>query len=132
MNFSKNKIRFILGGALAVFAMGAQAAPVPHSKPNTLIKHIASYGAYAVVNYSKDVTNDFGIGGCSPTGEYALVNPDKIRTFLIDYSTADGKSNYVLIMAAAAAKKKTTLKVSGCDVDFGTGLPVVTSVETIF
>jgi hypothetical protein len=109
--------------------MGAQAASVPHSKPTTLVKHIASFGAYAVVNYSKDVNNDYG---CFPNGEYTLANPNKIRTFLIDYSTADGKSNYVLIMAAAAAKKKTTFIVSGCDSTFGTGLPVISSVETIF
>ena len=76
MSFSKNKIRIILGGALAVFAMGAQAA-LPHSKPTTLIKHIASYGAYAVVNFSKDVTNDFGFSGCglNPFGRLPRVEP---------------------------------------------------------
>lgn len=112
---------------MALFIFGAHAAN--HSKPTTLIKHIASYGSYAVINYNKDVTNDFN---CFPGGQYELPNPNKIRTFLIDYSTAEGKSNYVLVMAAAAARKKTLLVASGCDTTFGTGLPIVQEVQTIF
>lgn len=123
MSFLNNKLGFILGGALAAFAVSASAA-APHSTPKTFIKHIESHGTYAVVSLSKDIDN---INGCPGSAEYPLPT-SKVRQFYI--SIDDQRNNYVLIMTVAAAKKRAQFLTTRCEA--ATGLPVIDSVDALF
>lgn len=121
MKFSKNKFRLVVGGILASVAICGFAAPPPHSVPKTTIKHIESHSSYAIVSLSKDIVNDTG---CTGNGQF----PEKIRRFYINID--DQRNEYVLILTAAAARKKTLFRTNGCDGT--TNLPVIEGVDTAF
>jgi hypothetical protein len=135
-SFTTRLILSLAAGVVATTMAGASFADGPRTaKPSKLIRYIDNYGTYAVVHYNKAVNNtvDDNPGVmCTGAGQYLLDNPDKIQSFHIDYTTADGKALFVHLLAAAAARKKTQIHASTCDSTNGTGLPNVDSVDTRF
>lgn len=127
--------RLAVGVAAMTLAGSVIAGGLPNVNPKTTIRYIDNYGSYAVVHYNKDVPNDaenVGVNGCMGAGDYALPDSTKIRSFVVDYTTAEGKALFVHLLAVAAARKKTTIWASSCDGTLGTGLPVVDSIDTRF
>jgi len=122
VNF-KRIIQVVTGIAVCAMASSAIAA-LPYERPITTVKHIESYGTYAIVHLSRDVDNTVGCAG--PEDDF----PAKLRSFYIDYATPEGRSNYVLVMASATSRKRTGFNVTSCD--SGTNLPSVDSVEVSF
>ena len=129
-----SQLTLVLSIAFVPLTTIAGSTSVPHSKPKELVKHIASFGTYAIVNLSKDVINDFDSGG--PCSGVNLNSPEKIRTFYIDYSATEGRSNYVLIITTAAGRKKVKFNATSCTSSQADGapdgLPIIDSVETLF
>ena len=129
MIFSNIKNRFILGVALTAFSFSVFAA-YPQTVPRHLIRHIESLGSYAIVTLSRDVANETNCSGKFVDSErdYTLRRPDRIKQFYIDID--NNRNNYMLIMTAAASRKRTVFKTGSCN--NRTGLPTIISVETLF
>lgn len=122
----KRVIQLVGGVAMCAIVATAYAAN-PYPRILTTIKFIESSGFDAVVHLNRGIENT---AGCIPVNADSLDRSGKVRSFYIDYQSADGKSNYVLIMAAATARKRAQFQVSGCH--SGTGLPQITDVEVSF
>ncbi len=125
--------RLAIGVAGVSMAVSAAAGGLPNQNPKTMVRYIDNYGTYAVVHLHRDVDNPLGCTGNDPYDDPDH-NNNKIRSYVIDYSSAEGKALFVHLLAVAAARKRTAINASVCDTGAvaNTGLPIVDSVDTRF